>query len=336
MTGPERHQKAKLGRYSNATATNGPIFPSFQATHLLGAGVPVSASLKKAPNFLAGQFTARPCPRTHRPCPRLRPAPLDLLVMGLFTSKKKKAEKEAARAALVAREAASLQAAQAKRAETATAAKKAAATEKQDLIITEMRGMKGKIALWEKKVAKLEADKAVVLGRLSAAKQKGLKLNEVDKRKLAKVNRDLKLTQAQLETLENKLSGIEQANANEDVVNVVENANKVTDAIAPSIDKVEDVLAKADDQAKDLEDANTAFLVNTMHDDVDDDDLLAELGEYELANDIVSAKPAPAAASTIPSVPTTAPARPARASAAPAEDDEEAEMRRLEQSMAAV
>jgi len=262
--------------------------------------------------------------------------------MGLFDSKKKKAEKEAARAAAAARaqqQAVEQAAARKAAAERATreraAAKRNESDQRQELAITEMRSLKEKITLWQKKVDKLQGDKRVILGRLAASKQKGLRLDESDKRRLAKVNKDIKLTQGQLETLENKLSGIEQAAANVSVVDTIAGANDITEKIAKPVEEVQDVLQKAEEQRQDLEDANLEFILPTGGDVYDEDELLEDLDEYLKVEAPITATPAAAGASGIPSVPTKQPAFQAPVSTT--EDDEiEAEIRRQEMKSQAV
>lgn len=265
--------------------------------------------------------------------------------MGLFNLKKKKAEKAAAQAASQAQaaQAAATMAAQRKAAAERTAAQAAQAKrnandQKQEMAITEMRSIKEKIALWQKKVDKLQADKRIVLGRLAEAKKRGVRLDEADKRKLAKVNKDIKLTQGQLETLESKLSGIEQAAANVSVVDTIEGANSVTEKIAKPVDEVQDVLQKAEEQRQDLEEANMEFLLEGNRIDYDEDELLEDLADFEQSEAYDAGIGAPAAAaaspSAIPSVPTKTPALPQKATT---EDDEiEAEMRRQELKSMAV
>lgn len=265
--------------------------------------------------------------------------------MGLFNLKKKKAEKQAAQAAAQAQaaHAAATMAAQRKAAAERTAAqaaasKRAANDQKQEMAITEMRSIKEKIALWQKKVDKLNADKKEVLGRLAEAKKRGMRMNEADKRKLAKINKDIKLTQGQLETLESKLSGIEQAAANVSVVDTIEGANTVTEKIAKPVDEVQDVLQKAEEQRQDLEEANMEFLLEGNRVDYDEDELLEDLKDFELQEAYESgAVAAPAAPSVAPTVPTKTPAFPSKVPQTTTEDDEiEAEMRRQELKSQAV
>lgn len=270
------------------------------------------------------------------------------LTMGLFDSKKKKAEKEAARAAAAARaqqaaveQAAARKAASERATRERAAAKRNESDQRQEMAITEMRSLKEKISLWQKKVDKLQGDKKVILGRLAASKQKGLRLDESDKRRLAKVNKDIKLTQGQLETLENKLSGIEQAAANVSVVDTIAGANDITEKIAKPVDEVQDVLQKAEEQRQDLEEANMEFFLPTGANDYDEDELLEDLDEYikveaPITATATGAGPVASGAGGIPSVPTKQPQfQPAPVSTT--EDDEiEAEIRRQEMKSMAV
>ncbi len=264
--------------------------------------------------------------------------------MGLFNLKKKKAEKQAALAAAQAQAAqaqanlvAQRKAAAEKTAAQAAAAKRAANDQKQELAITEMRSIKEKIALWQKKVDKLQADKKEVLGRLADAKKRGVRMNEADKRKLAKVNKDIKLTQGQLETLESKLSGIEQAAANVSVVDTIEGANTVTEKIAKPVDEVQDVLQKAEEQRQDLEEANMEFLLEGNRIDYDEDELLEDLQDFENEQAYeAGAVAAPAVPAVAPAVPMKTPAFPAREAVTTEDDEIEAEMRRQELKSQAV
>lgn len=250
--------------------------------------------------------------------------------MGLFNLKKKKAEKGAARALEVQRAAEALNAQRVRAASQQQASKRAAADQKQDLAISERKAIQEKITLWEKKVAKLENDKKIVMSRMLDSKKKGLKISDVDKRKLAKVKKDQQLTQGQLETLQNKLSGIEMAAANAQITDTISSANETTSQIAKPVEEVAAVLEEAENQQKDLEEANVEFMINAGRTEVDDDELLEDLNEFEteLAFESGVAAPAASSAAGIPSVPTVKPNFVPKVNT---EDDElEAELRRQE------
>lgn len=257
--------------------------------------------------------------------------------MGLFNMKKKKAEKEAARAAEVQRAAEALNQQKARAATTQLAAKRAKADQNQDIAITERKAVQEKITLWEKKVAKLENDKKIVLTRMSEANKKGLRMSDVDKRKLAKVKRDIQLTQGQLETLQNKLSNIEMAASNAQITDTISSANTATAKIAKPVEEVAAVLEEAENQQKDLEEANVEFMINANSTAIDDDDILEDLAEFETELAYEQGAAAPAAASSskagaagIPSVPTVQPNYVPKPAEPDMDDELEAELRRHE------
>lgn len=260
--------------------------------------------------------------------------------MGLFDRKKKREEKEAQRRAAeaaaakqAAERAAAAKSAAERTARQRAAAKRAEADQKQEMAITEMRSIKEKIAMWQKKVEFLQSEKKKVLAKMALDKEKNIRFKDEDKKKLADTNRKIKITQGQLETLEAKLTGIEQAAANVSVVDTLATANDVTDKISKPIDEVQDVLQKAEDQRAELEEANLEFMLPSRHDVIDDDELLADLEDFEKEQAYDAAQAAPAhPAPAIPSVPTNKPAVPATVAAAgsPEEDEIEAEMRRME------
>lgn len=168
------------------------------------------------------------------------------------------------------------------------AEEKYAKVQQEDTVIGQMRFLQNKIELCEKKLAKHEAEKREIMTQLLPYKQKNIAMPDALKRKLVRSKKDIQITTGHLAALESKLDGIKMAVDNQEVTKVLDDANKVVDAIAPSPTRVEHIIGMAQEQAANLEEANNAFIIGASMgmELVDDDDLEAQLAEYEVGHGI--------------------------------------------------